>query len=153
MTTDEYRTHMTLWAMLGAPLISGTDLRSISPTDLAILTNAEAIAINQDMAGTQANRISHNPSLDLWVKTLSTGSAIAIINRGEQSSTYLLNGEDFGIDNAQLYEVWTKQTVSLPHSFTVPAHGCALLTTLKPMFRTNLPSTIIFSPGANASLR
>jgi len=130
MTTNEYRTHMTLWAMLAAPLISSTDLRSISPSDLAILTRAEAIAINQDPEAHQANRVFHSLGLDVWVKNLRAGSAIAIINRGQQATTHLVNGKDLGIDGAQVYEVWTKQTVSLPYSFTVPAHGCVLLKTL-----------------------
>jgi alpha-galactosidase len=129
MTTDEYRTHMALWAMLAAPLLSSTDLRSIQPSDLEILTNAEAIAINQDMEGHQANRVFHSPSVDVWVKTLSAGSAISIINRGEQSKTFILNGTDFGMDVAQVYDVWSKHAVSLPYSFMLPAHGCLLLKT------------------------
>ena len=27
MTADEYRTHMSLWSLLAAPLIAGNDLR------------------------------------------------------------------------------------------------------------------------------
>jgi len=130
MTTEEYRTHMTLWAMLAAPLLSGTDLRSISPSDLEILINADAIAINQDMEIHQARRVFHTSSLDVWVKTLSIGSAVAFINRGEQSTTLMVNGTDLGTNGLPVYEVWTKQTVSLPHSFTLPAHGCVLLKTL-----------------------
>ncbi|HXY08572.1 MAG TPA: glycoside hydrolase family 27 protein [Terriglobales bacterium] len=132
MTANEYRTHMTLWAMLSAPLLAGTDLRSISPSNLEILTNAEAIAINQDTEGHQANRVLHSPSLDLWVKTLSGGSAIAIINRGERSATFMANDTVLGIDAAQVYDVWTKQTVSLPRSFRLEAHSCVLLKTLQP---------------------
>ena len=28
---DEYRTHMSLWAMLAAPLLAGNDLRDMTP--------------------------------------------------------------------------------------------------------------------------
>ncbi len=28
MTADEYRTHLSLWSMLAAPLMAGNDLRS-----------------------------------------------------------------------------------------------------------------------------
>ena len=31
MTTMEYRSHFSLWAMLAAPLIAGNDLRSMTP--------------------------------------------------------------------------------------------------------------------------
>lgn len=131
MTTDEYRTHMALWAMLAAPLLSSTDLRSISSSDLEILTNQDAIAINQDTEARQAHRVFHSSRLDVWIKSLHAGSAIAIVNRGEQSTISSLNGTDFGIDAAQVYDVWNQQTVSLPHSFTLPAHGCLLLKTLQ----------------------
>ena len=32
MTDDEYRTHMSLWSMLAAPLLAGNDLRDMTPT-------------------------------------------------------------------------------------------------------------------------
>jgi len=31
MTDDEYRTHMSLWSILAAPLLAGNDLRSRRP--------------------------------------------------------------------------------------------------------------------------
>ena len=30
MTADEYRTHMSLWSLLAAPLIAGNDLRTMT---------------------------------------------------------------------------------------------------------------------------
>lgn len=48
LTEDEQRSHFSLWAMLGAPLLAGNDLRAMSPTTLSILTNREVIAVDQD---------------------------------------------------------------------------------------------------------
>src|SRR5689334_13627693 len=48
MNDDEYRTHMTMWAMLRAPLLAGNDIRSMSDATKAILLNKEVIAIDQD---------------------------------------------------------------------------------------------------------
>jgi len=132
MSTNEYRTHFTLWAILAAPLLASTDLRSVSASDLAILTNGAAIAINQDPEVHQANRVSHGSTVDVWVKQLSAGWAIAIVNRSEEVTTHLLDGKDLGIDVAQVNEVWTDQTVSLPYTFTLPSHGSVLLKTLQP---------------------
>jgi alpha-galactosidase len=53
MTDEEYRTHFSLWCMLAAPLMAGNDLRTMSDETLAILTNREMIAINQDTLGKQ----------------------------------------------------------------------------------------------------
>src|SRR5216683_5898247 len=38
MNADEYRTHMSLWAILAAPLLAGNDLTSMSPENIALLT-------------------------------------------------------------------------------------------------------------------
>src|SRR5271157_258797 len=41
MKPDEYRTHMSLWAILAAPLLAGNDLSKMTPETVAILTNHE----------------------------------------------------------------------------------------------------------------
>lgn len=48
MTTEEERSHFAMWSISKAPLIIGCDLSTISDESLAILTNEEIIAINQD---------------------------------------------------------------------------------------------------------
>ena len=53
MTTDEYRTHMSLWVLLAAPLLAGNDLTKMSVVDKGILMNKEAIAIDQDSLGSR----------------------------------------------------------------------------------------------------
>ena len=56
MSEDEYRTHMSLWSLLAAPLLAGNDIRSMTPAIKEILTNREVIAINQDKAGKRDKR-------------------------------------------------------------------------------------------------
>jgi alpha-galactosidase len=60
MNEEEYRTHMTLWAMLAAPLSAGNDLRSMSAATREILLNREVIAIDQDAKGKQGTPIEEN---------------------------------------------------------------------------------------------
>ncbi len=48
MNDDEYRTHMSLWSILAAPLLAGNDLRTMTPETISLLTNREVIAIDQD---------------------------------------------------------------------------------------------------------
>ncbi len=50
MNADEYRTHMSLWSLLAAPLIAGNDLRSMTDETKSILMNADVISIDQDTA-------------------------------------------------------------------------------------------------------
>eukprot|EP00831_Metopus_contortus_P047978 TRINITY_DN3891_c0_g1_i2.p1 TRINITY_DN3891_c0_g1~~TRINITY_DN3891_c0_g1_i2.p1 ORF type:complete len:179 (-),score=33.78 TRINITY_DN3891_c0_g1_i2:40-576(-) len=54
MTTAEYTTHFTLWAMAKSPLLIGCDLSRLSTDNLYILRNKEIIALNQDPLGKQA---------------------------------------------------------------------------------------------------
>ena len=51
MSTEEYRAHFSMWCMLGAPLIAGNDLRTMSADTREILTNKEVIAVDQDPLG------------------------------------------------------------------------------------------------------
>src|SRR5438477_12141673 len=79
MTDDEYRTHMSLWSILAAPLLAGNDIRNMTPEIKSILMNNEVIAIDQDRAGIQGKRAWQSGDQDIWVRELSGGShAIAL---------------------------------------------------------------------------
>lgn len=62
MTIAEYTTHFSLWAITKAPLIIGCDVSNISADVLAILTNSEVIAVNQDPLGVQGKKILNTTS-------------------------------------------------------------------------------------------
>ena len=57
MTTTEYRTHFSLWAISKAPLLIGCDVTKMSQDTWDILTNKEVIAVNQDKLGEQGRKI------------------------------------------------------------------------------------------------
>lgn len=88
MSAIEYRTQMTLWAMLAAPLLVSSDLRKIGAEDLAILTNPEVIAVNQDRAGKQGRVVASKGDVSAWVRPLASGGyAIAVVNLGDEEAT------------------------------------------------------------------
>jgi alpha-galactosidase len=131
MSTDEYRTHMTLWAMLAAPLLAGNDLRSMSADTTAILTNREVIAIDQDPLGKQGTRAWQQGSSEIWTRPLQDGStAVAIFNRGEEPATIRVSWSALGLGRTprQIRDVW--RSASVPrgnYTPTVPRHGTVLL--------------------------
>ncbi len=51
MTVNEDRAHFSMWCMLAAPLMAGNDLTNMSDETHDILTNPDAIAIDQDPLG------------------------------------------------------------------------------------------------------
>ena len=90
MSQAEDRSHFAMWAMLAAPLIAGNDLRAMSAETLAILSNQEVIAVDQDELGIQGFIYADNyqdTSLQIWFKPLQNGDwAMAILNRGDKQS-------------------------------------------------------------------
>jgi alpha-galactosidase len=131
MSNIEYRTHMSLWSMLAAPLLAGNDLRDISPEILAILTNKEVIAIDQDKLGKQGKRVSKNGDLELWARPLSGGDwAVAMFNRGGAAAEMSLRPEDLGIAKfAKLRDLWEHSDAARSAVFSaqVASHGVVML--------------------------
>jgi len=72
MTADEYRTHMSLWALLRAPLIAGNDLRTMTEETKSILMNAEVIAIDQDPEALPVQRTPPQATSEVLVRPLAT---------------------------------------------------------------------------------
>ena len=68
MTPTEYRSHMSLWAMLAAPLIAGNDIRSMTPDIKDILMNRDVIAVDQDKLGQAAVRLWQDADKEAWVQ-------------------------------------------------------------------------------------
>src|SRR5260370_16542417 len=74
MSSDECRMHMSLWAILAAPLLAGNDLSTMTPETVGLLTNKEVIAIDQDRAGRQGDRVSAVGPIEIWLRSLPDGS-------------------------------------------------------------------------------
>ena len=69
----ESRSHFSLWCMLAAPSMVGNNLRKISPEVLKILTNKDAISVDQDKLGKQAYLYLDHLGKLIYVKELSDG--------------------------------------------------------------------------------
>ena len=132
MTPDEYRTHMSLWALLAAPLLAGNDLSTMTPKTLAMLTNKDVIAIDQDSLGKQGDRLSQEGMQEIWSRPLTGGAmAVGLFNRSQepQQMTLSLAAANAG-PNAKLHDIWANQDVSAnggSYTISVPGHGVVLL--------------------------
>jgi alpha-galactosidase len=133
MKPMEYRTHMSLWAMLAAPLLAGNDLSAMTDETKSMLLNKEVIAIDQDKAGHQGDRVMTEGPLEVWMKPLADGSkAIAIFNRWTMPLTLDVSLAKFGFRNApvKLHDVWEHQDLPDAHGnylANVPPHGVVML--------------------------
>ena len=132
MSRDEYLTQMSLWCILAAPLVAGTNLKKATPETLAILMNPEVIALDQDSLGVQGHRVSQEGPLEVWVKPLASGSkGVGLFNRGENVMPVTANFADLGVSGvATVRDLWAHKDIGTFHAtFTakVPAHGVVLL--------------------------
>ena len=132
MTTDEYKTHMSLWVILAAPLLAGNDLSKMTDIDKSILMNKDAIAIDQDPLGKQGDRLYQSADLDVWTKPLSNGRvAVGLFNRSWGERDVSVDLAEIGYNNgANLHDVWSQKDLgrrSGVFTATVPRHGVALL--------------------------
>lgn len=131
MTLDEYRTHMTLWSILAAPLLLGHDPRQMTSETAALLTNREVIAIDQDALGKQGSRVLQQPETEVWTKPLADGStAVALFNRGDAAASVEIRWSELGLKPARVRDLWQKTDRDPgPNGYraTLPAHGTVLL--------------------------
>jgi len=130
MSYDEDKTHLSMWCMLNSPLLAGNDLRNMSEQTIAILTNKEIIALNQDEGFKQAKRIIKDKDVEVWVKPLGKNGkskAVAIINRGGREAMFELVAEKVGLSkNNQLRDLWLHQKIGkigIAKNFNLPKHG------------------------------
>ena len=132
MTPDEYRTHMSLWAILAAPLLAGNDLSKMDDTTKSILMNKDVIAVDQDSLGKQGDRVHASGPFEVWAKPLSGGDeAVALFNRSGAAYPITVHLEDVGFSgSAKARDLWTHKNLgTLTDSYTavVPRHGVVML--------------------------
>jgi alpha-galactosidase len=131
MSDTEYRTHISLWSMLAAPLIAGNDLRDMSQAIHDILCNREVVAIDQDREGKQGRRASKSGDQEIWVRELAGGEhAVALFNRGGDSASMTVKWAELKLKARGARDLWEHRDVALEgaeYSATVPSHGVVLL--------------------------
>jgi len=135
LTHDENATHMTLWAMLAAPLIAGNNLTQMTPDTSAILMNKEVIAIDQDALGKQGDRIYAEGPIEIWAKPLKNGSkALAVFNFMDTPSEIRgigLHLKEAGFKGqVTARDVWAGKDLGKigdDYKFSLPKHGVLLL--------------------------
>ncbi|WP_374117358.1 carbohydrate-binding protein [Streptomyces sp. RKAG293] len=129
MTATEYRTHFSLWAMMSAPLLIGSDVRSASAATQAILKNTDVIALDQDPLGKQATIVSATSGLAVYSKQLADGDrAVALLNETGATATVSTTASAIGLGGSPSYtlkDLWSKATRSTTGAISaaVPSHA------------------------------
>ncbi|MCD6518937.1 MAG: glycoside hydrolase family 27 protein [Anaerolineae bacterium] len=138
LTPDEQITHMTMWALLAAPLLIGCDLEQLDELTIRLLCNDEVLAIDQDPLGQQAHCVrelkrhaadgrifSHQM---VYARTLYDGSlAVGFFNRGPQPERIKVSWAELGLHGRKrVRDIWAQRDIGYHEkeiTMNVPAHG------------------------------
>lgn len=134
---DEQYAHISLWALLSAPLLIGCDLTKLDDFTLGLLTNDEVLEVDQDVLCKPAIRVSENGSAVVFAKQLEDGSwAVGLFNRGLPPQTLVpqsvtVEWKDLKISGThRVRDIWRQKDLgSFPDKFTaeVPFHGVIMI--------------------------
>jgi alpha-galactosidase len=132
LTADEQYTHVSLWALLDAPLLLGADLESLDAFTLGLITNDEVIDVNQDPLCRQGIKVAGTTMAPIYARTLEDGSlAVGLFNRGEAPADVTVKWSDLGLSGAcTVRDLWRQQelaTNAAGYSAQVPTHGVVLV--------------------------
>jgi alpha-galactosidase len=136
-TVDEQKTQFSLWCITKAPLIISTDLRNATNTTIAILSNKEAIAVNQDSLGIAGQMVQNTGQQQVWTGPLSGGRYAAVLvnlNNASDLSVQLdwkqLPGTVPATQQLQVRDLWSAADLGAYNSsinLTVAPHGSRLI--------------------------
>ncbi|KAJ6818479.1 alpha-galactosidase-like [Iris pallida] len=133
MTTEEYRSHFSIWALAKAPLLIGCDVRSMNYQTLEILSNSEVIAVNQDKLGVQGQKVKSDGDLEVWAGPLSGGRVVVVLwNRGSGKASITANWSDIGLKSSDVVkarDLWAHKTISSVQgklTATIGSHSCKM---------------------------
>ena len=114
MTSSEAQAQFSMWAIVAAPLILGSDPRALSPEAIKMLENRQVIAVDQDPLGIQGTVVQQEGSGQVWSKPLSgEQAAVALLNRGTVPLQISTTASKAGLSSAArytLHDLWAGTT-------------------------------------------
>ena len=121
LNDTQYKTHFSIWALLGSPLMIGCDIRNMNDETLKILTNRELIKINQDEACRQIFKLTNiwDGNVKAYAKNLENGDiALGFFNFGSAAAIVRVNLDELGLPESTgktlcMRNVWEDETVTV----------------------------------------
>lgn len=133
LTGAQFRTQMSMWSMLAAPLMVSDNLTTITRASLGAVENSEVIAIDQDPAGIQGRLLATSGEGQVWVKPLYGGQrAVALLNVGPKTLRIATTAAAIGMPRASRYRLrnlWSRGTTTSTGTISaqVPGESTVLL--------------------------
>ncbi len=131
-THNEQVTLISLWSLLPSPLMVGGNLPDNDSWTLALLTNPEVCAVNQDALGAAGKPVVQEEGFAVWSKKLADGSlAVGLFNRDEFEQAVTAAWSQ--LDLAGRYaarDLWLRKDLGSftgQYQVSIPGHGAVLL--------------------------
>eukprot|EP00042_Codosiga_hollandica_P026970 m.130525 g.130525 ORF g.130525 m.130525 type:complete len:214 (+) comp52349_c0_seq2:672-1313(+) len=162
-TPAQSRTQFSLWSIMAAPLLIGSNMLNMTAFDLETYSNTEVIQVDQDPLGVQGKVIWENclmkasledivatrgaplaevPSCQqIWARPLQSGAwAAAFVNYdGHNAANVTCDVACFaamGMDSASIRDLWSHVnmgTFTAPFTVAVPADGSSWMFKFTPL--------------------
>lgn len=137
LTHDEERTEFTLWAMSRSPLIYGGNLAKLDEFERALMTNKEALEIDQESVASGPAAMPVNdgvtPPWRAWYARTggpTPRTYAAVFNLADVEKTLDVAWTSFHVSDAPhaVYDVWNRKHIPGAKALHVDLapHGCAL---------------------------
>ncbi|GGV29716.1 hypothetical protein GCM10010495_52370 [Kitasatospora herbaricolor] len=135
LTPNEQQSYFGMWAVQGAPLVLASDLTGLDTATAGIVGNQSVIAVAQDSANHQGQKVLDNGKVQVWSKQLATAGtrAVLLLNRSTSSQTYAFTTQNLGLNGtATVQNLYTGSNLGTlasvgSQSFTLAPHQSVLL--------------------------
>lgn len=113
LSYEQSKAQLAIWAILAAPFLLSTDLRTVKPEIKELILNREIIAIDQDVLGIQGKRLRSVNGIETWIRPVSPiiddnySYAVAFVSRRTDGHGYAFETslEELGLTNQNGYTV------------------------------------------------
>jgi alpha-galactosidase len=147
LSLQEQRSWFGMWSFFPSPLMISAEIRGMASSNLALYTQPELLAINQDALGTQCSAVStfNGPggSIKVYARPLSDGStAVAVWNRSTVTTNVTVTFSSLGLPGRMaVRDCWnTNELGAFTGGFTCyPAsHDCLIFKVHSPLTRVTI---------------
>lgn len=116
LATVESKSHFFAWCIVSSPLFISFDVTNDAIVDRIwpIISNLEAISINQEWAGHPGRLILTDGQGEIWTKKLKDGcQAVLFLNRGQEPITLSITLGELGVEAGEylIRDIWRHRTL------------------------------------------
>ncbi|MDR0594978.1 MAG: Ig-like domain-containing protein, partial [Bifidobacteriaceae bacterium] len=127
MNVDVWRVLVSLWAFSASPMITSMDANLLTDEHLAVLTNPDILALDQDPLVSQPNKIREDQAgLQVWSRQLEPQNgkarrAIMLINESGAGKNIGFDFAEAGLANVTaVRDIWSQIDLAPSPSYSTP---------------------------------